>query len=258
MKSGHVRDHPKFRPLIRDLTQNRVLAYKHSYDVFRDWIGAMHAFLFHLDHGVDEMKKELDRHTAKEGKELARMMTEYFHIVEDYQFHDVLGAIFMEIEVASVRAGQFFTPWQICLLMAELNFDRWGFDAILEENGYVTVCDPATGSGAMLLAYAHVVKKTCGPAALRKVKFYGQDVDLRCVHMARIQLRTNGLDSFGNMVRLFTEGDQYEPFPGASYTQSSRSTHRAGTTDIPPVEKSTNHGATGVVGTQDLLPFDQD
>ena len=41
-----------------------------------------------------------------------------------------------------------------------------------------------------------------GVAGLNKLRLSGQDIDNRCVLMSKIQLRINGLDTFGRRMRL--------------------------------------------------------
>ena len=73
---------------------------------------------------------------------------------------------------------------------------------LVEEKGVVTVCDPAVGSGVMLLSFAKVVHQALGRWGTGKLRLYGTDIDIRCVNMCRIQLRMNGLDYFGRMAGL--------------------------------------------------------
>lgn len=208
---GRPQEHPKYKPLLRDLTRNRVMNYKHTYDVWRNWLDAMDAYLFRIETGDEVMVERLDRYTAEEGAEFARLMGEYTDICEDCMYQDILGALFMEIEVSSVQAGQFFTPYHLCVAMAKMTFNKASFDAAILENGYVSVCDPACGSGAQLLAFAEVVEQELGPGATRYLRLYGQDIDIRCVQMTKIQLRMNGLDHLGRLIRASNGEQRYEP-----------------------------------------------
>jgi type I restriction-modification system DNA methylase subunit len=87
-------------------------------------------------------------------------------------------------------------------MMARMQFDRADFERVVQEKGSVTVCDPAVGSGVMLLAFAKVVHGEFGRWGTSKLRLYGQDIDPRCVLMCRIQLRMNGLDAVGRMVGM--------------------------------------------------------
>ena len=64
----------------------------------------------------------------------------------------------------------------------------------------VTVCDPAVGSGCLLLAMASIVPWWANTYGL--VQFYGQDIDRLCVAMCQVQCMVFGLN--GYPVRLLT------------------------------------------------------
>jgi type I restriction-modification system DNA methylase subunit len=83
-----------------------------------------------------------------------------------------------------------------------MNFDPEAFKRLVEEKGEVTVCDPAVGSGVMLLSYAKVVHETFGRWGTDRLRLYGQDIDPRCVAMCRIQLGLNGLDGIWRGIAL--------------------------------------------------------
>ena len=92
-----------------------------------------------------------------------------------------------------------------------MSFDRDSFEDRVDENGSVSVMDPAVGSGVMLLAFAKVVDAELGRWGFHKLRLYGQDTDQRCVFMCKIQLRMNGLDSFGRMAALMAGVDCSRP-----------------------------------------------
>ena len=98
---------------------------------------------------------------------------------------DILGSIYHKLNLNNEWNGQFFTPDYLCRMMAEIT-DHSDSEE-LAQNGYVTICDPACGSGAMFLASVWVMNR-------KKVDFQtsclfvGRDIDIRCVWMAYIQL----------------------------------------------------------------------
>jgi type I restriction-modification system DNA methylase subunit len=87
---------------------------------------------------------------------------------------DVLGKYFEE-NLSYGKNGQFFTPQNICDMMARMNNPVKPIDRI---------ADPACGSGRMLMAMAKVN---------RFAKFYGADVDSNCAKMAVINLCLNSM-----------------------------------------------------------------
>jgi hypothetical protein len=87
---------------------------------------------------------------------------------------DVLGAYF-EQHLSYGRNGQFFTPQNICDMMARLMNPTTPLERIL---------DPACGSGRMLMAMAKVN---------RFATFYGADNDRNCAMMCAINMCLNGM-----------------------------------------------------------------
>lgn len=58
---------------------------------------------------------------------------------------DVLGRAFMDLELGNKWAGQFFTPFSVCRMTAELQIDD-DLRAKIADRGYVTMSDPAVGA----------------------------------------------------------------------------------------------------------------
>ena len=191
-----------FEDLACGFESNHVFGHMHSYDLYRGWLEAVWAFLDAV-RDPDGFKQCLDRYSRAEGEEFSRLLGRYVDAVEADPFRDILGELFMRLDVNSVRSGQFFTPEPIAEMMARMQFDEESFKRLVEEKGAVTVCDPAVGSGVMLLSFAKVVHQALGRWGTGKLRLYGTDIDIRCVNMCRIQIRMNGLDAFGRMAGLF-------------------------------------------------------
>ena len=196
--------------LVRAFERNTVFGHMHAYDLYRAWLEAAWAFL-DMPVNPEGFRQCLDRYTREQGAEFARLLNIYTEAVEDNPFQDVLGDTFMRLDIKSVQAGQYFTPFCICEMMARMQFDKADFERTVQDKGCVTVCDPAVGSGAMLLAFAKVVHAELGRQGLARLRLYGTDIDQRCVLMCRIQLRMNGLDAVGRMAGLL--GDVGKSIP---------------------------------------------
>ncbi len=100
-------------------------------------------------------------------------------------FADVLGSAFMELDLGSKWAGQFFTPYSVCQLMAGVNMV--GLSEKIKAQGFVTCCDPAVGAGALPIAFAEAMY-LAGHNYQHCLHVTAQDVDARAAHMAFIQL----------------------------------------------------------------------
>jgi len=98
---------------------------------------------------------------------------------------DVLGEVFMELELGNKWHGQFFTPYEICQVMARLNVGEEMARAI-DQRGFVTAMEPACGGGAMLLALADEMGKA-GFNYQQQLHVTAIDLDIKAVHMAYVQ-----------------------------------------------------------------------
>lgn len=113
------------------------------------------------------------------GKRGIDTLKEAFHSVIDAMEgrDDVLGDIFTGA-ITYGEKGQFFTPGSICELMASMSIPP-------ERTGErKSVCDPACGSGRMLLAVGKLQPHW---------ELTGQDADHRAAQMTAINLGLNGL-----------------------------------------------------------------
>jgi len=98
---------------------------------------------------------------------------------------DCLGKLFMGLELGDSFKGQFFTPFEISRLMAGITFG--GAREAIERQGFVTVNEPACGSGGMLLAVADVLQVQ-GINYQQAMHATAVDVDATAVHMTYLQL----------------------------------------------------------------------
>ena len=204
-----------YRDLLKGFESNRVFAHMHPYDLFRQWLEAVWALL-ELPVNPQGFKATLDAFTYEQGAELGRLFGLYVEAVELLPFRDILGTLFMKLDINSVRNGEFFTPWPIAEMMALMTFDRADFLNLVKERGEVSVCDPAVGSGVMLLAFGKVVHDSLGRDGTNRLRLYGMDIDPRCVNMCRIQLRMNGLDGFGRMAAFAGQAGTSGAEPGGA------------------------------------------
>ena len=101
---------------------------------------------------------------------------------------DVLGEYFMEF-LSFGRNGQFFTPMNICDMMARIN------NPVHETH---RVLDPACGSGRMLMAMAKLN---------RFAMFFGADCDSNCAKMTVVNMCLNSM--YGEVAWMNTLSNQW-------------------------------------------------
>lgn len=98
---------------------------------------------------------------------------------------DILGAVYHELNLNNAWNGQYFTPDDVCRMMAMITLGEDKLDSANQE--LLTINEPACGSGAMVVGAVWAMKKA-GYDYRQKSLFYAQDIDIRCVWMAYIQL----------------------------------------------------------------------
>ena len=95
----------------------------------------------------------------------------------------------MALDLGNDHAGQFFTPYDVCRMMAEIT----GADlqARIERDGWISVNDCACGAGALLVAFANA----CTRQKINyqtSVLFTAQDIDYIVGLMCYLQLSLMG------------------------------------------------------------------
>jgi hypothetical protein len=129
-------------------------------------------------------------------------------------FSDVLGRTFHELELHNKWVGQFFTPYPVCQMMAQMTIaDRGDLDAKIKERGFVTAQEPACGSGAMVIALAEAMYDA-GINYQQHLHVTAIDVDLKCVHMAYLQFTLYNIPAVivhGNTLTLEEHSHWYTP-----------------------------------------------
>ena len=108
---------------------------------------------------------------------------------------DILGEIYIQIGANSKQNQQFFTPIHVAKAMAKMQLDD-----LKDINDFITINDPACGSGVLLLSAADELdlKKIDYRS---KVLFVAQDIDFTCVCMTYIQM------FFYNMAGVVIQGN---------------------------------------------------
>ncbi|MFN1131277.1 N-6 DNA methylase [Lelliottia nimipressuralis] len=127
------------------------------------------------------------------------------------KFHDFLGAIFMELELGDDRNGQYFTPYNVQSLMAKMLMPD--VEQTIRREGFVTVSDPASGAGGMIVAYAEfLLEAGYNPSE----QMFGSciDIDPIAADMAFIQLSLLGIPAevvTGNTLTMQLNRVRYTP-----------------------------------------------
>lgn len=102
---------------------------------------------------------------------------------------DLLGEMYMTLELGNDHAGQFFTPYDVCRFMAEMNSQN--IKLLIQEKGWISAADPACGAGATLVAFINECRRQ-GINYQIDAFIVGQDIDFIVGMMCYIQLSLLG------------------------------------------------------------------
>ena len=132
------------------------------------------------------------RYTREEAAVFPRIFAEIVEQLEADPEQDFLGCLYMQLDLGSHWAGQFFTPYSVCKLMAQTNFRPIADPADVRP---ITVSDCACGGGATLIAAAHAFRHSIWATGLNPQNylcFYAQDISMVTALMCYIQLSLQG------------------------------------------------------------------
>lgn len=149
----------------------------------------------------EEREKEylriINKYDKKEQKLFPQMFALLVQELEEHPDQDLLGELYMRAEISNNKAGQFFTPYNICKMMSDITFDRKAVGKQVHEKGYVSVNDCVCGAGATLIASIEKCKEMFKKLNFQNhVYFVGQDIDRVCVNMCYIQLSLQGVAGY--------------------------------------------------------------
>ena len=151
-----------------------------------------------VDHANAVQRSETYRNIAKrynaaEHQAFGEMLTEIVLGMDENVEQDFLGELFMALELGNDHSGQFFTPYEVCKLMAGTS--STDLKERIEKDHWISVNDCACGAGALLLAFAN----ECSRQEVNyqtSVLFTAQDVDLISGCMCYIQLSLLGCPGY--------------------------------------------------------------
>ncbi len=120
------------------------------------------------------------------------------------QDYDVLGFIYEYLienfaANAGKKAGEFYTPHEVSLLMAEIVADH------LKDHNHIDIYDPTSGSGSLLINIGRAVAKYMKDES--QVKYFAQELKENTFNLTRMNLVMRGIDADNILVRC---GDTLE------------------------------------------------
>ena len=133
------------------------------------------------------------KYKPQELKVFAELFVDFIQAMDANPDQDFLGEMYMAVGMGNEHAGQFFTPYCVCKCMAKMTAPDIPDE--VEKKGFLSVCDPACGAGALLVAFAN-------ECLLQKVNyqtsvlFVAQDIDYLVGCMCYLQLSIIGCPGY--------------------------------------------------------------
>ena len=164
------------------------------YNIFDDWVkmlalsisNTVDIYQQHQEQREKEYMETAGKYTGNQLEEFCRLNAMLVDVMQE-KMDDVLGYVYMHLEISSSRLGQFFTPYHICQLMAHTNIQIQEKDhRIYKAN------EPSCGAGGNIIALAEYMKEQ-GIDYQDKLRVVCQDLDWRAVYMCYIQLSLYGI-----------------------------------------------------------------
>ncbi|WP_449632489.1 N-6 DNA methylase, partial [Rahnella aceris] len=139
---------------------NETARYHHRHKVFCDFI-TLASVSIHNNTLFDEKLEQeymetVRQYEAEDTERMAMLLAEVVMGLEA-ESGDFLGSLYMTLELGEAARGQFFTPFCVSRMMAEMQLGD--IDSLLADKPFFTVYEPACGSAGMLLAIAEVLRE---------------------------------------------------------------------------------------------------
>lgn len=166
------------------------------YEVFSDWIccsalAVSNACQLIHDRIWKDREQEYKKVIKKYDPEDQRRFVDMLLLLVETLGHgteDALGQIYMESGMGNRTTGQFFTPWSVSVMCAEMTAGE------LDPNGCYKLYEPSCGAGGMIIALASVLQRK-GLNYQRYMKVVAQDLDWKRVYMCYLQLSLLGISA---------------------------------------------------------------
>ncbi len=176
------------------------LCYRHSrWNVWSDFVTMAAIEISNVvDHANAEHRTQIyhgmrKKYSDEEYVEFGNMFAETVMGMEENLDQDFLGEMFMALELSNDYKGQFFTPYSVCRMMAQIN--STDLQAHIDEKGWISASDPCCGAGALLVAFANECRRQ-NVNYHNSVLFVAQDIDMIVGCMCYIQLSLMGCPGY--------------------------------------------------------------
>ena len=139
----------------------------------------------------------------------SKSISELIHLIKDIpmdgkQDYDVLGFVYEYLiekfaANAGKKAGEFYTPHEVSLLMSDIVAEH------LKDRNKIEIYDPTSGSGSLMINIGQSVSKYV--TGENKIKYYAQELKRNTYNLTRMNLVMRGIEADNIVTR---NGDTLE------------------------------------------------
>ncbi|OYZ89603.1 MAG: hypothetical protein B7Y00_01245, partial [Sphingomonadales bacterium 17-56-6] len=179
-------------PLVAKASKNFAahVLYRHDAttaikDMFHSWVLALRNSIEPRGDAWDMREAEYMDIVKRYGREGVEVFAECLGLItmaSNAEPGDHVGTLYHALAANNKWRGQFFTPYSVSSMMAQMAFDREVIEKAIAEKGYVSVQEPSCGAGGMVIAIGEAIRNLgFDPAAILRV--HAIDIDRGCVDM---------------------------------------------------------------------------
>lgn len=181
------------------------------YNIFEDWVRMMAMAyanqIFFSQKREDEYLEIMKRYDDAEKAKLCEMHAWLLEWAEE-QMTDMLGYIYMHLELGSKAHGQFFTPYHVCQMMAKMQ---------KYDGKVMKVNEPSCGAGGNIIALAEALKEQ-GINYQQKMEIICQDIDTKAVYMTYVQMCLYGIPAIVYQANTLSDPEGLQSVTGKLYS----------------------------------------
>ena len=169
---------------------NSIARHKHRYSDFTDFVFmatiAIHNAICKSEALEKEYLEIVGRYSKSEVNSFCELLGNFI-VLMDAEPRDILGSLYMELDLGNTNNGQFFTPHEISLLLAKLAYGDVLENMADSPKPFITLSEPACGAGGMVLAFVNEMRKK-GVNPSEKLFAQCTDIDRVAGFMCYLQL----------------------------------------------------------------------
>lgn len=181
------------------------------YNIFEDWV-RMIALAYANQIVFSEKREEeyLEIMKKYDDVEHSKFYEMYAWLLEwsEEQMTDMLGYIYMHLELGSKAHGQFFTPYHVCQMMAKMQ---------KYDGKVLKVNEPSCGAGGNIIALAEALKEQ-GVNYQQKMEVICQDIDTKAVYMTYVQMCLYGIPAIVYQTNTLSDPKGLQSVTGKLYS----------------------------------------